>query len=106
MEEIQNVLGSNSGSTSAIPGLDRLQGMLGMITIVSVVLGGLFMALYIFGLVQRARADRAMIAMNKDIAAIKALLEQQVQAPATKPTSTPPATVGQPEAVASQPSVQ
>lgn len=91
-----NGSGGTSG-TSAIPGLDGLQGMLGTITIISVVLGGLFMVLYVFSLVQRMRADRAMIGMHKDIAAIKEILEKHAKPVATTPQpSEPPAPAAAP----------
>lgn len=76
--------GINTSTTNPslnIPGLGNLQSMFGIITIASLVLGILFMILYIVNIVQRMRADRSMIAMHKDIAAIKVLLEQQLVAP-------------------------
>lgn len=76
---------NGTGGPIAIPGLEGLQSMLGWITLASVVLGGLFTLLYVINLVQRIRADRAMIAMHKDIAAIKEILEKQV-APHPAPT--------------------
>lgn len=79
---------SSGNALSAIPGLDGLQGMLGLITVVSAVLGLLFVVLYALNLAQRMRADRAMIAMHKDVAAIKELLEKQIP---TATASTPAA---------------
>ena len=76
--------GINTGTTNpslSIPGLGNLQSMLGIITIASLVLGVLFVVLYVVNIVQRMRADRSMIAMHKDIAAIKVLLEQQLASP-------------------------
>lgn len=76
---------NGTGSPLSIPGLADIQGLLTTITLVSVVLGGLFMVLYIANMVQRMRADRAMIAMHKDIAAIKELLEKNIAAPQSAP---------------------
>lgn len=77
--------GNNTGLT--IPGLENLQNMFATIMTASMIIGGLFIVLYIINLIQRMRADRAMIAMQKDIAAIKALLERQVPQP-TRPNET------------------
>lgn len=78
--------GINANSTGAsIPGLDGLQNMLGTITVVSVIIGGLFVVLYAINVIQRIRADRAMIAMHKDIAAIKEIIEKQVTQPTPHP---------------------
>ena len=89
--------GTSESSVFTIPGLENLQNMFSTIMTASMVIGGLFIALYIINLIQRIRADRAMIAMQKDIAAIKALLEKsqtsstghapQPQASATEPTA-------------------
>lgn len=87
-----NATNSQGSSPFTIPGLDNLQQMIGTITIVSTIIGVIFIVLYVINLIQRIRADRAMIAMHKDIAAIKALLEQQTgraqAAPAPKRTET------------------
>lgn len=78
--------------TATVPGLDSLQSMFGIVTIASVVIGVIFLVLYIVTVAQRMRADRAMVAMRQDIAAIKSLLEQQlaprIDAPAPTPAST------------------
>ena len=77
MDLSQYLNGTNTngtGNTLSIPGLENVQGLLGTITIISVVLGGLFAVLYVINTIQRIRADRATIAMHKDIAAIKELL--------------------------------
>lgn len=87
--DLTQLLNSQNGTGGAtIPGLEGLQSMLGTITILSVVLGGLFLILYVINVIQRMRADRAMIAMHKDIAAIRTLLEQgQAPAPTTAPVA-------------------
>lgn len=91
---------TESPSAFSVPGLESLQGMLGTIMIGSAVLGGLLTILFIINLVQRVRADRAMIAMHKDIAAIREILEHQ-PVPATQvPTAlsiapTPPSALGE-----------
>ena len=54
-----------------------------MITIVSIVLTVLFVVLYTISIVQRVRANRATVTMQKDIAAIRALLEQRPTRPLT-----------------------
>ncbi len=91
--------GINTSTTNpslSIPGLGNLQSMFGIITIASLVLGVLFVILYVVNIVQRMRADRSMIAMHKDIAAIKLLLEQQIATP--RHVSEPPATPAAPKA--------
>lgn len=80
--------GSSDAGALSIPGISNLQATLATITTISVVLGGLFLVLYIISLIQRVRADRAMIAMRKDIAAIRVLLEQQT-APQKSETTAP-----------------
>lgn len=98
--DINNGTTGSSSSAFSIPGLESLQGMLGTIMIGSAVLGGLLTILFIINLVQRVRADRAMIAMHKDIAAIRDILERQ-PAPATQVlpmpsvTPTPPSTISE-----------
>lgn len=94
---------NNAGQTGLqIPGLSNLQGTLNTIMIGVSVLSGLFMLLYIVSLVQRFRADRAMIGMHKDIAAIRALLEQRSGAsPAASPAQPNVVTRDGPESVSS-----
>lgn len=60
-----------------IPGLSGIQSTLTTIMVGITVLSVLFIVLYIVNLVQRWRADRALIAMRKDIAAIRATIEQR-----------------------------
>lgn len=60
-----------------IPGLSGIQGTLTTIMVGITILSVLFIVLYIVNLVQRWRADRALIAMRKDIAAIRATIEQR-----------------------------
>lgn len=81
MDLSQFDIGNGDGKLT-IPGLESLQNMFTTVMAASLVIGALFVVLYIINLVQRIRADRAMIAMQKDIAAIKALLIEQVQATA------------------------
>lgn len=76
-----------SGDTAVpftVPGIENLQDTLTTITIASIVLGLLFIVLYAANLIHRIRADHAMIAMQKDIAAIKQLLEQHAAPAATQ----------------------
>jgi hypothetical protein len=83
-----------------IPGLTNVQNMLSTITTVSAVIGILFFIMYVISMVQRMRADRAMIAIRKDISAIHELLKGAVApAPAApvEPAVMPPTTRVEPE---------
>lgn len=73
--------GNDTSNPFTVPGLEGLQSTLATIMTASMVIGGLFIILYIINLVQRIRADRAMIAMQKDVSAIKTILEQFQPAP-------------------------
>ena len=68
---------TNGTGGLTIPGLQGIESMFQTITTVSVIIGVLFLVLYVINLVQRMRADRAMIAMHKDIAAIRMMLESR-----------------------------
>jgi len=84
--------GDSTGSSTsplAIPGLESLQGMFGTIMVGSAILGGLLTILFIINMVQRIRADRALIAMHKDIASIKEILERQTATPVAPASSAP-----------------
>lgn len=79
---------TNGTSTLSIPGLDNLQPLMNNLMIVSIITGGVFLVLYLLNVIRHMRADRAMIAMHKDIAAIRELLEHQQTAP--RPAVEPP----------------
>lgn len=74
-----NADGSTSGLT--VPGLGNIQTLLANIALISIIIGGLFFVLYLINIIQRMRANRSTIAMHKDIAAIRAILEKQANSP-------------------------
>lgn len=80
---IGNTTNSSGTGGFSIPAVDNLQNTLNTIMLGAAVLSVLFVVLYIVSLVQRFRADRAMIAMRKDIAAIRAIAEQSGSSPRT-----------------------
>lgn len=84
MDLSQLGINTNGAQNVTIPGLGSLQSMLGTIMTVSIVIGGLFIVLYLVNTVQRMRADSAMINMHKDIAAIRAILEHKYPATNTE----------------------
>ena len=51
--------GTSESSVFTIPGLENLQNMFSTIMTASMVIGGLFIVLYIINLIQRIRADRS-----------------------------------------------
>ena len=68
-----------------IPGVAALQNTLNTIILGATILSIVFVVLYIINMIQRFRADRAMIAMRKDIAAIRQQLEARSVAKPTPP---------------------
>lgn len=74
-------LGIDTTTTGAGAGID-MQSILSAVTVVSVVIGGLFFVLYLINLLQHMRVNRAMIGMHKDVAEIRKLLEQHQAQPA------------------------
>lgn len=87
---------ANENSGFTLPGLENIQTMFATLTTALIAFVVVFGILYIVNLVQRIRADRAMIAMQKDIAAIRSLLQTQVAPshPSTNPTLPPEQTSG------------
>lgn len=85
-----------TNGSGSIPGLGNIQSLMGTITLISIIVGGLFFVLYLINVIQRIRADRAMIAMHKDITAIRAMMEQKNAPTPTAVAIIPPA----PEAAA------
>lgn len=73
MDLSQLGLDTTTGTTQSID----IQGIMGTVTIISVVIGGLFLIIYLINLIQHMRVNRAMLAMHKDVAEIRKLMEER-----------------------------
>ena len=82
-----------SGTTGGItlPGMENVQNIqstLNTVVLWAVIFAGLFLLLYIVSLIQKARANHAIIAMRKDLTAIRVALERS-STPTTPPEPQP-----------------
>ncbi len=78
-----------NGTGLSIPGLDGIQTALTTITIVSIIITGLFFVMYVFSLIRRWKVDRAILETQKDVRAIRTLLEQSQPKKSEALASTP-----------------
>lgn len=86
-ESLQQLLDENSVSSVADPlaGINQLTALLPVILIASVVIMAAIGIFAVISTISRIRSQAATVAMQKDIKAIRELLETQTHAPTRQP---------------------
>lgn len=86
-ESLQQLLDENgvSGVTDPFAGINQLTALLPVILIASVVIMVLIGIFAVISTISRIRSQAATVAMQKDIKAIRELLEAQTRTPARQP---------------------